>query len=102
MEEPAAAEERQGATQRRKAWAKSRDSWQASEAEDFSAAAAALARGEEEEEEEEEEEDQDHLAGEELPLAAEAGQCRRCRDPRGSPGPPRAGSGGRPRRAGGS
>ncbi|XP_075286496.1 protein ITPRID2 isoform X2 [Opisthocomus hoazin] len=73
MEEPAAAEERQGATQRRKAWAKSRDSWQASEAEDFSAAAAALARGEEEEEEEEEEEDQDHLAGEELPLAAEAG-----------------------------
>uniref|UniRef100_A0A8C5U4K2 ITPR interacting domain containing 2 n=1 Tax=Malurus cyaneus samueli TaxID=2593467 RepID=A0A8C5U4K2_9PASS len=29
----------QGATQKRKAWAKSRDSWQASEAEDFSAAA---------------------------------------------------------------
>ncbi|NWV76404.1 SSFA2 protein, partial [Dasyornis broadbenti] len=47
MEQPPAAEEWQGATQKRKAWAKSRDSWQASEAEDFSA--AALARGEEEE-----------------------------------------------------
>ncbi|NWW99251.1 SSFA2 protein, partial [Caloenas nicobarica] len=69
MEEPPAAEEWQGATQKRKAWAKSRDSWQASEAEDFSAAAAA-ARSEEEEEEEEEEED---LASGELPLAAEAG-----------------------------
>lgn len=81
MEEPAAAEEWQGATQKRKAWAKSRDSWQASEAEDLSAAAAQLARGEEEEEEdddeeEEEEEDRerDHLAGGKLPLAAEAGQ----------------------------
>ncbi|XP_072197685.1 protein ITPRID2 [Excalfactoria chinensis] len=80
MEEPAAAEEWQGATQKRKAWAKSRDSWQASEAEDLSAAAAQLARGEEEEEEdddeeEEEEEDRerDHLAGGKLPLAAEAG-----------------------------
>ncbi|NXO18992.1 SSFA2 protein, partial [Oriolus oriolus] len=39
MEQPPAAEEWQGATQKRKAWAKSRDSWQASEAEDFSAAA---------------------------------------------------------------
>ncbi|XP_047917401.2 protein ITPRID2 isoform X1 [Anser cygnoides] len=79
MEEPPAAEEWQGATQKRKAWAKSRDSWQASEAEDFSAAAAELARGEEEEEEEEddeeeeEEEEEDHLAGGKLPLAAEAG-----------------------------
>ncbi|NXM71597.1 SSFA2 protein, partial [Serilophus lunatus] len=53
MEQPPAAEEWQGATQKRKAWAKSRDSWQASEAEDFSA--AALARGGEEEEEGEEE-----------------------------------------------
>ncbi|NWR49982.1 SSFA2 protein, partial [Regulus satrapa] len=61
MEQPPAAEEWQGATQKRKAWAKSRDSWQASEAEDFSA--AALARGEEEEE----------LGGGELPLAAGAG-----------------------------
>ncbi|XP_071603297.1 protein ITPRID2 isoform X2 [Heliangelus exortis] len=77
MEEPPA-EEWQGATQKRKAWAKSRDSWQASEAEDF-ASSSALTRGEEEEEEEEEEEDdeeeeeeEDH-AGRELPLAAEAG-----------------------------
>uniref|UniRef100_U3IYH2 ITPR interacting domain containing 2 n=1 Tax=Anas platyrhynchos platyrhynchos TaxID=8840 RepID=U3IYH2_ANAPP len=77
MDEPPAAEEWQGATQKRKAWAKSRDSWQASEAEDFSAAAAELARGEEEEEEEddeeEEEEEEDH-AGSKLPPAAEAGQ----------------------------
>lgn len=79
MEEPAAAEEWQGATQKRKAWAKSRDSWQASEAEDLSAAAAQLARGEEEEEDDEEEEEEeedrerDHLAGGKLPLAAEAG-----------------------------
>ncbi|XP_064017772.1 protein ITPRID2 [Pogoniulus pusillus] len=74
MEEPSASEEWQGATQKRKAWAKSRDSWQASEAEDFSAAAAALAHGEEEEEEEEEEdEEEEDLAGEDLPLAAEAG-----------------------------
>ncbi|OXB75807.1 UNVERIFIED_CONTAM: hypothetical protein H355_009618 [Colinus virginianus] len=83
MEESTAAEEWQGATQKRKAWAKSRDSWQASEAEDLSAAAAELARGDEEEEEEddddeeeeEEEEDRerDHLAGGKLQLAAEAG-----------------------------
>ncbi|NXJ09596.1 SSFA2 protein, partial [Odontophorus gujanensis] len=83
MEEPTAAEEWQGATQKRKAWAKSRDSWQASEAEDLSAAAEELARGDEEEEEEEEEDDdeeeeeedreRDHLAGGKLPLAAEAG-----------------------------
>ncbi|XP_065607011.1 protein ITPRID2 isoform X2 [Cyrtonyx montezumae] len=82
MEEPAAAEEWQGATQKRKAWAKSRDSWQASEAEDLSTAVAELARGDDEEEEEEdddeeeeeeEEEDRDHLAGGKLPLAAEAG-----------------------------
>uniref|UniRef100_A0A8B9SRE8 ITPR interacting domain containing 2 n=1 Tax=Anas platyrhynchos TaxID=8839 RepID=A0A8B9SRE8_ANAPL len=76
MDEPPAAEEWQGATQKRKAWAKSRDSWQASEAEDFSAAAAELARGEEEEEEEddeeEEEEEEDHAGGK-LPPAAEAG-----------------------------
>ncbi|NXM34504.1 SSFA2 protein, partial [Oxyruncus cristatus] len=72
MEQPPAAEEWQGATQKRKAWAKSRDSWQASEAEDFSA--AALARGEEEEdEEEEEEEEEEDLAGGELTLAAGAG-----------------------------
>ncbi|NWV51455.1 SSFA2 protein, partial [Daphoenositta chrysoptera] len=72
MEQPPAAEEWQGATQKRKAWAKSRDSWQASEAEDFSA--AALARGEEEEEdEEEEEEEEEDLGGGELPLAAGAG-----------------------------
>ncbi|NXB10520.1 SSFA2 protein, partial [Cnemophilus loriae] len=63
MEQPPAAEEWQGATQKRKAWAKSRDSWQASEAEDFSA--AALARGQEEQEED--------LAGGELPLATGAG-----------------------------
>ncbi|XP_074857471.1 protein ITPRID2 isoform X2 [Carettochelys insculpta] len=64
MEEPAAAaaaEERQGASQKRKAWAKSRDSWQASEAEELSAEAAALARQE------------DELAGGKLLLAAEAG-----------------------------
>ncbi|XP_031457206.1 protein ITPRID2 [Phasianus colchicus] len=80
MEEPAAAEEWQGATQKRKAWAKSRDSWQASEAEDLSAAATQLARGEEEEEDDEEEEEEeeedrerDHLAGGKLPLAAESG-----------------------------
>ncbi|NXA77688.1 SSFA2 protein, partial [Thryothorus ludovicianus] len=60
MEQPPAAEEWQGATQKRKAWAKSRDSWQASEAGDFSA--AALAREEEED-----------LGGGELPLAAGAG-----------------------------
>ncbi|NWU99154.1 SSFA2 protein, partial [Upupa epops] len=67
MEEPPALEECQGATQKRKAWAKSRDSWQASEAADFS---AEVARGEEEEEEEEEEEDQ---GGGALPPAAAAG-----------------------------
>lgn len=92
MEEPAAAEEWQGATQKRKAWAKSRDSWQASEAEDLSAAAAQLARGEEEEEDDEEEEEEeedrerDHLAGGKLPLAAEAGRGGgwRGRGPRGA------------------
>ncbi|NXO00376.1 SSFA2 protein, partial [Rhinopomastus cyanomelas] len=66
MEEPPALEECQGATQKRKAWAKSRDSWQASEAADFSASAA---RGEEEEDEEEEED----LGGGAGPPAAEAG-----------------------------
>uniref|UniRef100_A0A8C8RAH1 ITPR interacting domain containing 2 n=1 Tax=Pelusios castaneus TaxID=367368 RepID=A0A8C8RAH1_9SAUR len=61
MEEPAAAEEWQGASQKRKAWAKSRDSWQASEAEELSAEAAELARQE------------DELPGGKLLLAAEAG-----------------------------
>lgn len=48
MEEPPGAEEWPGASQKRKAWAKSRDSWQASEAEDLSAEAAELARQEDE------------------------------------------------------
>ncbi|CAM5089553.1 unnamed protein product [Natator depressus] len=61
MEEPPVAEEWQGASQKRKAWAKSRDSWQASEAEDLSAEAVELARQE------------DDLTGGKLLLAAEAG-----------------------------
>ncbi|CAM4632398.1 protein ITPRID2 [Caretta caretta] len=61
MEEPAVAEEWPGASQKRKAWAKSRDSWQASEAEDLSAEAVELARQE------------DDLTGGKLLLAAEAG-----------------------------
>ncbi|XP_050772350.1 protein ITPRID2 isoform X2 [Gopherus flavomarginatus] len=48
MEEPPGAEEWPGASQKRKAWAKSRDSWQASEAEELSAEAAELARREDE------------------------------------------------------
>lgn len=55
------AEEWQGASQKRKAWAKSRDSWQASEAEELSAEAAERAGQE------------DELAGGKLLLAAEAG-----------------------------
>ncbi|XP_067155076.1 protein ITPRID2 isoform X4 [Apteryx mantelli] len=74
MEEPAAAEEQQGATQKRKAWARSRDSWQASEAEE---PAAERARGEQEREQqqqqEEEEEEREDLAGGKLPPAAAAG-----------------------------
>ncbi|XP_062434418.1 protein ITPRID2 [Rhea pennata] len=63
MEEPAAAQERQGATQKRRAWARSRDSWQASEAEEPAAARdAAAPRGAEE------------LAGGKLPAAAAAGR----------------------------
>lgn len=69
MEEPAA-EEWQAATQRRKAWAKSRDSWQASEAEDPAAQGAERAQDEELEEEED-------RPGGKLPPAAEAGLSRR-------------------------
>ncbi|XP_026549895.1 sperm-specific antigen 2-like, partial [Notechis scutatus] len=61
----AAGEEWQGVAQKRKAWAKSRDSWQASEAERLSPEPADLAAEEEEEEEEEE------LCGAKLPLTAE-------------------------------
>ncbi|XP_025966017.2 protein ITPRID2 isoform X2 [Dromaius novaehollandiae] len=66
MEEPAAAAERQGATQKRKAWARSRDSWQASEAEEPAAAAA-------EDREQDAEQDAEDLAGGKLPPAAAAG-----------------------------
>uniref|UniRef100_A0A7M4FZJ7 ITPR interacting domain containing 2 n=1 Tax=Crocodylus porosus TaxID=8502 RepID=A0A7M4FZJ7_CROPO len=64
MEEPVA-EEWQAVTQRRKAWAKSRDSWQASEAEDPAAQGAERAQ--------DEEEDEEDRRGGKLPPAAEAG-----------------------------
>ncbi|KAJ7345570.1 hypothetical protein JRQ81_001520 [Phrynocephalus forsythii] len=56
----AASDEWQGVAQKRKAWAKSRDSWQASEAERLSPEATELAAAQE-------------IAGEKLPLAAEGG-----------------------------
>ena len=59
----------QVASRRRKAWAKCRGSWQASETEDLSTEATT--------QDEDEDEDEDDLSGTKLPAAAGRGPCAR-------------------------
>lgn len=72
----------QVASRRRKAWAKCRGSWQASETEDLSTEATT--------QDEDEDEDEDDLSGTKLPAAAGRGPCARP----GSGGPGARGSAG--------